>query len=71
MLYVLVLTLIFILHACMCAHVYGCTCVHVCGGQRPTSSVIPQVLSTLFSETGVLSGQELTGWPVSLRHPFT
>lgn len=32
----------------------------VCGGQRPTSGVIPQALSTFLFETGSLIGLELT-----------
>ena len=32
----------------------------VCGGQRLTSGVIPQALSTFFFETGSLTGLELT-----------
>lgn len=42
----------------ICEYVfYGClcTCEHVCGGQRPTTGIIPQDLSAWCFDTGSLS----------------
>ena len=42
-------------------HVYVCACArgYTCGGQRSTSSVVPQEPSPLFSEVGFLTGLRL------------
>lgn len=42
----------------MCTFVWGSVCV--CGGQRLTSDIVAQTLSTLLSETGSFTGLELT-----------
>lgn len=49
-------------------HMCACLCVNICicGGQRSTSSVIPQELSVWFYETGS-STWTWPGWPVSLK----
>lgn len=40
---------------CMCVQLYKHACAHRCGGQRTISGVTPQVIPTLFFETGSLS----------------
>lgn len=61
-------------HVCLCVltythvsiHMGACICIHVhvcaCGGQRTASAVNPQVVSTLFSETGSPIGLKLPLW---------
>lgn len=48
------------MHIYACVRVGAYVCVHTCKVQRSTSGLVPQVISTLYFETGSLLDLELT-----------
>lgn len=56
-------------HYCVCVYVGLGMYVHVCGGQRSTLGMVPQEMSTLFSEA--LACVISRGWLASPRDPLS